>query len=177
MSKKPRTRDENLLKSPIADHLKDELQREMLRAGGKLPSLDQSQNHEGIGNNSIGRDYPQTHERETSLMANPQKVEKTEKTEETETPPPAGGVNESEVAEKLVKALKGAGNVVIVNETDKRTLTRKTLEIAIPTASVMVVAVAGYAAVTVISNKWGDGARMREFLRIENAKLPALPAA
>lgn len=140
------------------------LQLDMLRAGGRLPSLDIPQNQRGIGNNNIeGKAYVQPKlEGETTIMATTTKEETSSKKEEIITP--AGGASDAEVAKAVATVFSKMGE--LAGNAVPKTYGRRMLEEAIPAATTALAVVAVYGGITLINNKWGRGALERDKLAL-----------
>lgn len=155
------------MKKPAVDRLVTNLQAEMSRAGGRLPSLNTEQKPTGRRNNSSeGEDYLPTEEGAEHMVAAAEKAEKTEKTETTTKVPPAGGTKEAAFGRDVLNFLHESGYIV---DGDKkpRTWTNKFLDEAIPTAVTVGGILTVYAGVTLIRSKWGTS-RTKALVEVNN---------
>jgi hypothetical protein len=107
-------------------------------------------------------DYPPVTEEGLIVMTTPQKqnVEKDNNGSVT----PAGGTADAEAVIDFVKALRSNRGEIERSVFNKDSYGRIALEVAIPTVIMVSGVVGAVAMITIIDNKWGNGARANRLI-------------
>lgn len=156
----------------LAD-IRDSLQKQMLRSGARLSSLEGVQNPTKTRNNNLeGESY--SHPTEGENIMNENTMQSQPNINQPEPVAPAGGKTDAEIASSFLSALRNPGSSVNVNV--QKPYTRIALETAIPTGIIVVGVIAVTAARVAISNKWGAGAQLSKLGDMSKAlNVPNVP--